>query len=181
MRAIYVYWKDRQTGKEYNQRCVPPVSIGRDFSNDIILSHQDVSRRHATLYLQDDSLFLEDLRSSNGTQLDERDCREPVKVLSEQSISIAIFELQISFTEPLEEPEATEQPSENLFQAQEQALFQGQHEEIETRYPGKNREEHSKEIRATPKNEQDPQYVFEISPKEQDASAFETRPPVRKK
>jgi hypothetical protein len=43
------------------------ISIGRDQSNDIVISDADVSRRHARLVQQGDKYLLEDLGSTNGT------------------------------------------------------------------------------------------------------------------
>jgi predicted component of type VI protein secretion system len=45
----------------------PELSIGRDLSNDIVISDADVSRKHARLVQQGESYLLEDLGSTNGT------------------------------------------------------------------------------------------------------------------
>lgn len=43
------------------------VSIGRDYSNDIVINDVEVSRKHARLTIQNDGYILEDLGSTNGT------------------------------------------------------------------------------------------------------------------
>lgn len=43
------------------------MSIGRTLDNDIVLADSRVSRNHARITRRDDSFFLEDLASSNGT------------------------------------------------------------------------------------------------------------------
>jgi pSer/pThr/pTyr-binding forkhead associated (FHA) protein len=43
-----------------------PQFIGRSSRADIVLSEDNVSRRHARLFVPDDTLFVEDLGSSNG-------------------------------------------------------------------------------------------------------------------
>ena len=48
------------------------VSIGRDRENDIVLDHQDVSRRHAELRPIRDRWFINDLLSTNGTEINGR-------------------------------------------------------------------------------------------------------------
>lgn len=43
------------------------ISIGRDPGNDIVINHPQVSRQHARMKLQDATMVLEDLSSTNGT------------------------------------------------------------------------------------------------------------------
>ena len=45
------------------------ITIGRDESNDIIISDSTVSSFHAKIYLEDNSIYLEDLNSTNGTYI----------------------------------------------------------------------------------------------------------------
>lgn len=53
-------------GKEYS---IPPgrLTVGRQADCDLIIADPLVSRRHADLYVRDGTLYLEDLRSANGT------------------------------------------------------------------------------------------------------------------
>lgn len=43
------------------------IKIGRDATNDLALSGNHVSRKHAELYVKNDQLILKDLNSANGT------------------------------------------------------------------------------------------------------------------
>ena len=49
----------------------PTLSIGRGRDNDIVLSNDAVSRRHTKLELRDQEVFVMDLKSSNGTFVNE--------------------------------------------------------------------------------------------------------------
>lgn len=49
-----------------------PMSIGRDATNDIVVSSDSVSRRHARLALEDGKRFITDLQSTNGTYVNEQ-------------------------------------------------------------------------------------------------------------
>jgi len=43
--------------------------LGRDLANEIVISDPEVSRRHARFFIRDESVFVEDLGSTNGTFL----------------------------------------------------------------------------------------------------------------
>lgn len=43
------------------------ITIGRRKENDIVLSDLSVSRNHARIVVKEDSVFIEDLNSANGT------------------------------------------------------------------------------------------------------------------
>ena len=45
------------------------LTIGRDLSNDIVISDPEMSRRHARMTLQNNTYVLEDLGSTNGTSV----------------------------------------------------------------------------------------------------------------
>lgn len=44
-----------------------PLTLGRDPRNDVVINHPQVSRRHARITRQQDSMVIEDLGSTNGT------------------------------------------------------------------------------------------------------------------
>ena len=44
--------------------------IGRDTDNDIQIQDPSVSRKHAKVFQKDSKVFIEDLRSQNGTWID---------------------------------------------------------------------------------------------------------------
>lgn len=45
------------------------VRLGRDLASDVSISDPEVSRHHARFFMQDESIFIEDLGSTNGTFL----------------------------------------------------------------------------------------------------------------
>lgn len=47
----------------------PPVQFGRDDGNDVTISDPRVSRIHGRITLEDQSYYIEDLGSSNGTHV----------------------------------------------------------------------------------------------------------------
>lgn len=48
------------------------INIGRDRGNDIVLKHPLVSRNHARIFKKENTFYLEDLKSTNGTFIDGR-------------------------------------------------------------------------------------------------------------
>ncbi len=56
------------------------VSIGRDFDNDLILDDTLVSRRHAIIIWKNDGYYLEDMKSSNGSFINDQKINEPIKL-----------------------------------------------------------------------------------------------------
>ena len=49
----------------------PRLSVGRDPSCDIVLSHSDVSHQHCLLYMYGGWWYVKDLRSANGTRINK--------------------------------------------------------------------------------------------------------------
>lgn len=76
------------SGGEAGQKFVfsqPEMTIGRIADNDLVLYDASVSRRHIVLYYRNQQYILEDLGSSNGTQLNGVPVTQPT-VLCEQDI-----------------------------------------------------------------------------------------------
>lgn len=71
--TIYVRltWSDVATsdGRELIEPL--PISFGRTDENTVILNSQEVSRKHAVLRVQDGGVILEDLKSTNGTYVNQ--------------------------------------------------------------------------------------------------------------
>jgi Mg-chelatase subunit ChlD len=72
------------------------LRIGRDQGNDIIISRETVSSFHATIEYKDGYFYLEDLRSTNGTRLNNDKLRhnEPVRLKSGDRIDFSIHEFR---------------------------------------------------------------------------------------
>ncbi len=56
------------------------ISIGRDKSNHIIMTDPLVSRFHCVISFEDESAYIKDTGSSNGTFVNERKINEGIKV-----------------------------------------------------------------------------------------------------
>ena len=65
---IDVYWPDGPI--ESYQLNKPTTAIGRSTGNDIVLDTTAISRYHVTFTFKDQTVFLEDLQSVNGTYVD---------------------------------------------------------------------------------------------------------------
>ena len=68
--------------------------IGRDNACDIVLYPHTISSRHARIFRDQKTFFLEDLNSSNGTRLDREKVREPVRL---DTLHVITFAKDIDF------------------------------------------------------------------------------------
>ncbi len=67
------------------------VSIGRGQANDIDLNDKTVSRLHVTISYRDDSYYIEDCRSTNGTYINGvRIYHRPYKLVSGDQIDLGL-------------------------------------------------------------------------------------------
>ncbi|HEX6778030.1 MAG TPA: FHA domain-containing protein [Ktedonobacterales bacterium] len=66
---IRVRWTDTASGESHETTASPPIMVGRQTSNAVVLSTERVSRQHALLTLEGDQIILTDQGSSNGTIL----------------------------------------------------------------------------------------------------------------
>lgn len=64
------------------------IALGRDKSNTIVVSDQKVSRNHATLVFQDETVVLKDLGSSNGTYVNNLLIKQPVPLQDQDMIRL---------------------------------------------------------------------------------------------
>jgi len=62
--------------------------IGRGNRNDIIISGSFASVRHARIYFEDGQYWLEDLKSTNGTLLNETRVNQPIVLANGDKIRI---------------------------------------------------------------------------------------------
>lgn len=79
----------------------PTVRVGRDPLNDLVLEHPLVSKFHAQLAIEDDSVFVKDLQSRNGTFIGNPPQRiaaqAPLPLAScGYAFSLAIFRIEVA-------------------------------------------------------------------------------------
>ena len=78
------------------------LSIGRTTDNDIILQNSSVSRKHAVLYVDHNLVFIQDLGSVNGVQVDDTLVQGSVQITEQSQVKIGTFKLFIEYVSPQE-------------------------------------------------------------------------------
>lgn len=76
------------------------LSIGRDPNNDIFIDDRDISRRHATIELNDRGLVLVDQNSTNGTLLNNWRISRPEALQAGDQIVLADTVLEVCEARP---------------------------------------------------------------------------------
>ena len=71
------------------------IIIGRYRSCDLRLVHNSVSRRHASISVDNKKLFIRDLHSSNGTYLNGKKLFDEKELAVDDSIQIGPFEIHL--------------------------------------------------------------------------------------
>lgn len=71
------------------------LTIGRKDDNAIIISDQHVSGNHAKIIVRNDSLFIEDLNSTNGTYLNGSKISSKTKLSNKDEIMIGTATFKI--------------------------------------------------------------------------------------
>lgn len=77
-----------------------PFELGRTREAEMFLRDPEVSRRHARLEAQNGVVFLEDLKSSNGTFLNGRRLTEPLEIRAGDEIDVGTTRLVVSSVRP---------------------------------------------------------------------------------
>ena len=79
-------------GKDLKDESIIPIrsdlTIGRKDDNSIVLADQHVSGNHAKIIVRNDSLFIEDLNSTNGTYLNGNKISGKMKLTNKDEIKI---------------------------------------------------------------------------------------------
>jgi uncharacterized protein (TIGR02996 family) len=73
----------------------PEVMFGRVSGNDVVLASSAVSKRHARLVLKDGKHIIVDLKSTNGTFVNNRRLASPLVITETDHIHIGTFRIEI--------------------------------------------------------------------------------------
>lgn len=121
--ATLVVTQGPQQGLRYHLTR-PEVRIGRRKDMDLILSDATVSSEHARVYVEEGSLWIEDLRSLNGTLVNDRRIRRAA-LQAKDIITLGKYALEVELESaapsPLAEETARPAPAGGL---EAQAAFQ---------------------------------------------------------
>jgi RsiW-degrading membrane proteinase PrsW (M82 family) len=92
-----------------------PITIGRDPENTLVIRADEVAAHHARIRLAGDTALLEDLKSGQGTQLNDRPLDRPTALNSGDLIGIGPASLQVQLFMLEAHPEARQaQPSNSI-------------------------------------------------------------------
>jgi pSer/pThr/pTyr-binding forkhead associated (FHA) protein len=78
----------------------PPLELGRDKGTEIALRDPEVSRRHARFESQDGIVFVEDLKSRNGTFINGRRVTDAIEVRPGDEIDVGATRLLVKSVRP---------------------------------------------------------------------------------
>jgi hypothetical protein len=78
----------------------PPFELGRGRELDLVLSDPEVSRRHARFESQNGIVYVEDLRSRNGTFLNGRRIREAIEIREGDAVDTGTTRLLVKSIRP---------------------------------------------------------------------------------
>ena len=82
-------------------RLTTPFDIGRDARDGLTLRDAEVSRRHARVSAHDGVAYLEDLRSSNGTFVNERRVRQSIELQPGDVIDVGTTRIALLAIRPV--------------------------------------------------------------------------------
>ena len=83
--------------KEYKEFNKFPISIGRRNDNDLIINDLLISRIHCSIFQDSGSFYIADLKSTNGTLINEKKITKSVLLSKNDGIIIGETFLKISF------------------------------------------------------------------------------------
>lgn len=94
MAKIILKYKDTPVGETVLDKGI--VAVGRKPDNNIIIDNQAVSGHHAIIEMEGDQLFVEDLKSLNGTYLNGRRITR-AELFNKDVVLIGVHALEIVF------------------------------------------------------------------------------------
>ena len=102
--------------------------IGRSAESDVSISDRSLSRRHARLYSEDGELYVEDLDSRHGTNVNGRRISEPTQVRLGDSIGLAGSLVTLRDPEAATAPPRAPDPiAQSIFRSAETILGEARH------------------------------------------------------
>jgi pSer/pThr/pTyr-binding forkhead associated (FHA) protein len=72
-----------------------PFFIGRSSTNDLSISSNDISRKHAQILRFGNNLMLKDLESTNGTFINDKIIKDPTSLINQDKIKFGKSEFKI--------------------------------------------------------------------------------------
>lgn len=111
---LRLIWQDPNSGEHIEQSYPPPLALGRELDNDVVIPSVSVSRHHAKIELEDgERLIITDLGSSNGTYVNGERIDAPTVISDGETIILGKVEMTVKLT-----AERTRKPSRDfLFDA----------------------------------------------------------------
>ncbi len=105
-----------QAGKEF-PLADEDITIGRVLENNIVLDDVQISRNHMKIFQKDGDLFIEDMKSTNGTILNGKVLKKAQKLKNGDMVTLGennIFEVQLGSAEDAAEVKKAE-PAKRKF------------------------------------------------------------------
>ena len=78
----------------------PPFEVGRGGELDLVLHDPEISRRHARFESRNGVVYVDDLKSSNGTFLNGRRVTEAIEVREGDAVDVGTTRLHVRTVEP---------------------------------------------------------------------------------
>ncbi|MDO8461321.1 MAG: FHA domain-containing protein [Deltaproteobacteria bacterium] len=96
-RPVLILTSKKKPSPEIYQLDQKEIALGRDQSSFVVLESRAISRHHAKISIEEKSIFLMDLKSSNGTYLNGRRLTGGEKNLLRSGDKIRIEEFEMQF------------------------------------------------------------------------------------
>ncbi|MBV8724329.1 MAG: FHA domain-containing protein [Candidatus Eremiobacteraeota bacterium] len=89
---------DRSSDRTYAMR--PPFVIGRDRSADVVVRDAEVSRRHLRFESREGVVYVEDLKTTNGSFLNGRRLTEAIEVRQGDELDVGTTRVVVAGVRP---------------------------------------------------------------------------------
>ncbi len=97
---VHVDLEIRERGEPRAHQARPPFELGRSKEAEIVLSDPEVSRRHARFESHNGVVYVEDLKSRNGTFLNGRRVNEAIEIREGDEIDVGTTRLVVTSIGP---------------------------------------------------------------------------------